>query len=348
MTARIIQIIIVEKVSMIFDKIFIEEDIKSHPKVHDILKKVSGDRFYIDNYDEYWGRSKKPYLHKRTNLNLYLAQKKGQLVKETPPAYGTLTGKHYYFIHSYNCIYECDYCYLQGHFHTPDLVLFVNHNQIIEEMQRIVDNFPNEEIWFHAGEFSDSLALSHITSEWDEYWKFFEENPNAKLELRTKSVNIKSISNLPALNNIIVSFSLGSSDQVKGHDLKTPSLKARIKAMEKLEEQGKRLGFHLDPIIYEDNIFTKYENMLDQLFRNIRPESIAYVSLGVVRFTSDVYKHVKNNYPDSPIHQGEMVKSFDGKVRYSRPMRLWILNNIKSLLLSHGLQETQIYLCMEE
>ena len=48
-------------------------------------------------------------------------RKARQLVKETPAAYGLSGEPHYYFIHSYNCLYECDYCYLQGYFHSPDL-----------------------------------------------------------------------------------------------------------------------------------------------------------------------------------------------------------------------------------
>ena len=132
---------------------------------------------------------KKPYLQKRDNLNIFIARKTGDLVKEAPPAYGKGDEKHFYFVHAYNCIYECQYCYLQGYFNSPDLVLFVNYDEIISEMERLAIKYPNA--WFHAGEFSDSLALSDLTGELPYLHKFAEHHPTVKIELRTKSVNLR-------------------------------------------------------------------------------------------------------------------------------------------------------------
>ena len=79
----------------------------------------------------------------------------------------------------------------------------------------------------------------------------------------------------------------------------------------------------------------------------VNPEDIEYISFGVVRFTKEVYHQVKKNYPDSKIHHQEFIKSFDGKVRYMKPQRLWMLQTIKDLCLNKGLKEEQLYLCME-
>jgi spore photoproduct lyase len=133
----------------------------------------------IESYENYFNKVFKPYLQKRDNLNLFLAEKKGQLIRKAPPAYGTLNEDHYFFIHAYNCIYECEYCYLQGYFNSPDLVLFLNHEEILQEMTAITQNHKGDTpLWFHAGEFSDSLALSHITQEIPLYWDFFSQHKN--------------------------------------------------------------------------------------------------------------------------------------------------------------------------
>ena len=238
----------------------------------------------ISKIEDIFGRVKKPYLQKRTNLNLFIGEKKGQLVKETPDAYGLSGDPHYYFIHSYNCLYECDYCYLQGYFHSPDLVFFINHEEIIEEMRAIIKkNGPHKISWFHAGEYSDSLALSHITGELPLYFDFFRNLKNAKLELRTKSANIKELKALKPSKNIIVSFSLSPKEQIKDHDLKTPPLQTRLKAMETLDKLGHPIALHLDPIIFCEDFKSQYEEMLESLFKHISPERIEYISLGVVR-----------------------------------------------------------------
>ncbi len=331
-----------------FNNIFIEKDIADHPQTLKILEKVKGNIQYLDRYDNVWGKVKKPYLQKRDNLNLFIAEKKGELVKEAPAAYGLSGEPHYYYIHAYNCIYECEYCYLQGYFHSPDLVFFINHDQIIAKMKEITLNHNQTRVWFHAGEFSDSLALAHITNELPLYWDFFENNPNALLELRSKSANIRPLLQLKPLSNTIVSFSLSPANELKDYDRKTPGLTHRLNAIEQLANHGHKIGIHLDPIIYAQDFKTNYTSLVDQILKSVKPELIEYISLGVVRFTKDVFSQMKKNYPDSKLLQEEFITSFDNKVRYSKPHRLNILKSVEKILLDAKIEQSKIYLCMED
>ena len=43
-----------------------------------------------------------------------------------------------------------------------------------------------------------------------------------------------------------------------------------------------------------------------------------------------------------------MIKSFDNKVRYNHPMRMWMMNAIKELAIQNQVKPEAIYLCMEE
>jgi spore photoproduct lyase len=326
-----------------FQKIFIESHLKNNPHALNILSHFKSEVIEIDSYDNYFNRVKKPYLEKRENLNLYIAEKKGDLIKEAPPAYGHGEEKHFYFIHAYNCLYECEYCYLQGYFHSPDLVWFINHDEILSEMKNILNT--HSDSWFHAGEFSDSLALSHFTGELPLYFDFFKNHPNAKLELRTKSANTKALQTLTPLPNIYVSYSLSPAKAAQAFDLKTPSLKARLIAMEKLSSLGFKLAVHLDPIIYDENFLSEYQMLIQEL--TPLKEAIHYISLGVVRFPKDIYQEVQKNYPNSKLLEQEFITSFDNKVRYQKPMRMWMMNKIKDELLLAGFKNEIIYLCME-
>ena len=340
-------------VTLMFDVIFIEDQISSHPRVLEIVKKYPNSTIkIIDKIENVFGRVKKPYLQKRTNLNLFLGVKKGQLVKLAPPAYGLSGEPHYYFVHAYNCIYECNYCYLQGYFHSPDIVLFLNHEEIAEEIKKIAHDYhtlnPEQKIWFHAGEYSDSLALTSLSGELSHYFKLFKNLPFCNLELRTKSVNIKELLKENPLDNIITSFSLSPAYRVKLNDLKTPPLKNRLEAIRELNSKGFPIGIHFDPIIYDDNFIEAYEELADQLLENIPAENIRYISLGVVRFTKEVYQKVQKNYPESDLLAQEFVRSFDNKIRYSKPMRLWMLAKIKQQLIDRQIRAERIYLCMED
>lgn len=331
-----------------WNEVYLEKDLKNHPRALSILEKVKKTPLLIDSYDEIWGRSKKPYLQKRDSLNLFLAQKHGQLLKKAPDAYGSAGEPHYYFIHAYNCIYECQYCYLQGYFNTPDIVLFINHEEIIAEMEKTLKEHAGTKVWFHAGEFSDSLALTHLTGELDLYHEFCKRNPDAIIELRTKSINTRELEKLAPLPNFIVSFSLSPKEMAKRVDLKTPSTESRLKAMALLDNLGWKIAAHFDPIVYEDNFQDKYKTLLESMKELGLNHALKYLSLGVVRFTKDVYRETERNYPDSVIHTGPMIKSFDGKVRYHRPMRMWMMNSVKEAAISAGIAPESIYLCMEE
>ncbi len=332
-----------------FSRLLIEREVIDSQVVQNLRERFSKVPVkVIDDAEEIFNRVKKPYLQKREDLQLFVAKKRGTLVKPAPDAYGQAGDPHYYYIHAYNCIYECTYCYLQGHFHSPDLVFFVNHDEILAEIEKtILETEDSHSPWFHAGEFSDSLALSHLTGELPLYYELFSKYPNAKLELRTKSANIKELLKLKALSNVKVSFSLTPAEDVKEHDLKTPPLAARIRAMKALASESHRLGIHFDPMIYREEMLEKYQELIDQIKSEIGWDSIDYLSLGVVRFTKDVYHQVEKNYPNSSFHSSELIRSFDGKVRYIKAQRAWMMSAVKEKLIKSGLPSEKIYLCME-
>ncbi len=330
-----------------FKKVFIEEAVVNHTITQKILNKLKVDDFnLIENVNQHWASYKKPYLKKRDDLHLYLAQKKGQLLKMAPDAYGLGKVEHFYFIHAYNCIYECEYCYLQGHFNSPDIVIYVNHDEIIQEIIKTAAN--KQETWFHAGEFSDSLALSHLTGELPLYHELLKNRPHIIVELRTKSANIKELLKLTPLKNLITTFSLSPSSIAEQFDHKTASIKARLNAINQLDQLGHPVGIHFDPIIYHDDLAKQYTELIKNLATIIPLSNVNYFSLGVVRFTKDVYHQFKLNYPQSSLTAQEMITSFDGKRRYPKPIRMWMMNTVKQILLDHGAKIDSIYLCMEE
>jgi spore photoproduct lyase len=336
---------------MKFEHIFVEKDVFDHPRTKTLLSKLSSPTVTeIDRYDDIFGRARKPYLHKRTNLNAFIAKKRGTLIKEAPAAYGTQEGSHYYFIHQFNCIYECEYCYLQGYFNSPDLVFFVNHEDITRAIAEQVSKASDSELpmWFHAGEFSDSLAINGLTNEWPLYWDLFAKLPEANLELRTKSVNIRWIAQLAPLPNITISFSIASHQQSQRFDRNTPPMMARIKAIKTLANLGHSIGLHCDPIIFCEDFELHYRQMIQDLAQQVDLTQLAYISVGVVRFTKDVMQQMNRHYPDSKVTHRQLTANEDGKFRYAHPMRMNILNTVRQLWIDAGAPDSKIYLCMEE
>ena len=335
---------------MNFQNIFIEESILKHTQAQKIMNSFSHLKAYpISKVEDYFGKVKKPYLHKRDSLNLFIGEKKGQLVKKAPPAYAGDKGEHFYFIHAYNCIYECEYCYLQGYFHSPDLVIFINHNEITQEMKNVVEKSQfSQNIWFHAGEFSDSLALSHLTGEIPHYFKIMAELPQAKLELRTKSNNIRELLKLNPLPNVITSFSLSPEKICKEYDHKTPKLSLRLNALSQLSHRGFPLAVHFDPIIDSPTVEEDYIQLISDLKKSLGESSLEYISLGVVRFPQDIFRQVKKNYPQSKILAAPLeVTPEDQIVRLPSNLRKILLEKIQQLILDSKIKVNHIYFSME-
>ncbi len=330
-----------------FHSILVEKNISQSPRVQGILEKFKDTPvFEIDQYENWWAKIQKPYLDKREKLNLILAEKRGELVKAAPPAYGVAGEPHYYFVHAYNCIYECQYCYLQGHFRSPDLVLFLNHDEITAEMEQVLLQHEGP-VWFHAGEFSDSLALTHLTQELPVYWKFIENHSQANLELRTKSVNTQELLKMIPHPRVYTSFSLSPERAAKELDLRTPGTSLRIKAMQKLIEKGFRVAAHFDPIVFHADYEREYTELISQLADAGVLQKLEYLTLGVVRFSKQSYEIFENNYPDSSILRTPLKKESGDKVKYKKELREKILSTIEKVLIQKGLPQPRIYWCME-
>lgn len=332
-----------------FHQVFVERAVQQHPQTEKILAALGQPPVRVlTKIEDVFGRTVKPYLQKRTTLNLFIGRKHGQLVKRTPPAYGTSTGQHYFFYNSYNCIMECEYCYLQGYFNSPDLVFYVNHDEICAAIKNICQAAPDEQHWFHGGEFSDSLALSHLTQELSWYWQTFAALDNGFLELRTKSVNIKELLRLPPLPNVVVSFSLAPPTQVSTFEHKTAAARLRLNAISKLAAHGYRIGIHLDPIIYHPQVVDTYRPLVHEVRQRLDDAQFAYLSLGVVRFSREVFSRFKKNYPTSKLLAENFSCRSDGKISYFRPQRLALLRRMRALCLEVGLPAARVYFCMED
>lgn len=334
---------------MRIDTLYVEHSTAAYPLAAQIESRLQPVRIeHIDDHQDFFSRKRTPYLEKRNTRNVFIATKRGAVVREAPAAYGYASGDpHYYHIHAYNCVYECQYCYLQGYFSSPDLVFFVNHDTILSAMREAVGRHAGQHVWFHAGEFSDSLALSHITGELPVYWDFFSKHPHASLELRTKSINLTELRKLQPLRNVIVSFSLSSEVQAEEFDLGAPSVSQRIAAIKRLSEAGFKLAVHFDPIIYHGNFEIAFASIVHELSEQVSLEAFEYFSVGAVRFAKDVFREARQNYPDSGMFARMFIQGEDQKMRYVRPMRLALLETARDILKKHGCPEEKIYFCME-
>lgn len=347
-----------EQKQNLFRNIFVEKDAKDYPLTIEIVKKLRRKPIEIENLNDVFGTVDKPFGKEK--LDLFLATKKGKLVKEAPAAYGLSQDKkdrHYYFFHCFNCIYHCHYCYLQGYFNSPDMVVFVNRQDVFEAVEEVIkqSKIKKERPFFYSGEFSDSLALSELTNEVYDYIDFFSKQPNGHLELRTKSVRISQLlsyakKKLPP-SNVVVAYSLAPEKSIARYEEKTPSLKARLSALEKLVTTKYHVALHFDPIIYDQDtdIAESYGELMDRIasIPGILPK-IKYISLGTLRFTSNAYRKIKKNHFLSPMFTTPMQRFSNNMKQYDQKLRQTIFGQLEKIIAKHHFPSSKVYRSMEE
>ena len=97
------------------DTIYIEKEIRKHPRTLDILSKFRNVRtIAIDRYGEVFNRKNQNFRIQKKNPCLILAKKHKGFVLPAPEGFGIGSSKNYYFSHMYNCIYAVSYTHLRA------------------------------------------------------------------------------------------------------------------------------------------------------------------------------------------------------------------------------------------
>ena len=125
--------------------------------------------------------------------------------------------------------------------------------------------------------------------------------PNAWLELRTKSTQVRSLLNREPFSRCIVAFSLNPDEIATKVEAKAPSVQRRLDALCKLQEQGWQIGLRFDPMIYQTGYQQQYRQLFEQVFSIINMDQLHSVSLGAFRLPEKFFKKVHKLYPDEKL-----------------------------------------------
>jgi len=177
-----------------------------------------------------------------------------------------------------------------------------------DEILRKTGESADEPSWFFSGYDCDSLALENVTGFAEYFLPFFANHMNARLELRTKSVNLKVLEKTTPLPNVVTAFSFTPDEISEQLEHKVPPVSARIRVMEKIAKLGWPVGLRIDPLIDCMDFEERYHNLFDQLFANLPPDSIHSVSLGTFRVPASYFKKMEKLYPEEPLFAGKFEK----------------------------------------
>ncbi|NCC25251.1 MAG: radical SAM protein [Deltaproteobacteria bacterium] len=277
---------------------------------------------------------------------LYLKQYRGRFLRFCP---GTREYNccGYRIVHiGENCPLACSYCILQAYFQDRVLKVWANQGDLFAELDRAFGADPRKRFRVGTGEFTDSLVLECLTGYSRDLVGFLGAYENVCLELKSKIVDLSWMEAVARPDRVLPAWSLNSPQVRQSEELGGASLEERLAAAKICAQNGFRVCLHFDPIIRHPGWREGYTRTVEAIFDHLRPENIAYVSLGSFRFMPALKGVIEENFPDSTYIYDEFITGLDGKQRLLRPLRVEQLEFVAGRLRAGGL-DRQLYMCME-
>jgi len=330
-------------------RIHVESDCLDHPVTRKILARAKDIPFEVISPDRNTMPDLGSYPQSLTGgkRHLLLAKNRGRFFKPCPGTKEYTCCEYQVLNIGMNCPMDCVYCILQAYLNNPYLSFFVNIEDMLTELTEAFAQDPDHFWRIGTGEFTDSLALDSLTGLSRVLVEFMRDKDRAVLELKTKSAAIDNLEGLDHNGRTIVAWSLNSPAIVAREEIRTATLEQRLAAAARCASWGYKLAFHFDPIIYHSGWEQGYAETVGRLFRAVPRESIAWISMGCLRYLPALKKIAALRFPNSRFFNEEFIEGLDGKARYFRTLRVEMYQHLYKLLQQQADPATCIYLCME-
>ena len=337
-----------------FSRIYIEKEALQYDRTQILLRKYAHiDQVICSHYGEIFNLKQQNFRTQKKFPALIIAVKKGKKILETPENFGIGGKQNYYFSHMQNCLYDCRYCFLQGMYNSANYLWFVNYEDFMSDINQLTsynnisDNADADlknNHYFFSGYDADSLVFESLTNFAQEFIGFFRDKPQAILELRTKSVNIKNIISAQLAPNIVTAFSFTPQEMSEQIEHKVPPVASRIKAIENLSKLGWKIGLRFDPIIYHPNYHKLYKKLFNDIFAKLEMQQLHSVSVGMLRFPKKMHEKILKLYPQEQILTHKLSKQ-NNHISYSNELEQEMLYNILQELSLYGVSKEKIFSC---
>ena len=311
-----------------FSHIYIEETLLGGEEAEAILRKFPKAKCIpIRHYKDLFNRRKQNRALQEKSRKLILAKKEGQRIYPGAPVCQSFSESAFnYASLLMNCPFHCEYCYLQGMYPSANLVLFLNLEDYFSDCQRLIKE--KGSLYLCISYDTDLLALEELHPFVERFARFLEEEPNLRIEVRTKAGGeslfrrlLKMRLSEDAKKRLIFAFTLSPEKIVSEAEHGTAGLKGRLKAVKMAMEEGFTLRLCFDPMLYHADWESLYTELLETVFREIPMEKLYDVSVGSFRISESYLKSMTKACGASP-YTSFPYENTDGYYHYPKELLL--------------------------
>ena len=327
---------------MLFHRIYVEYEVLES----EVLKSIT-ERFPdcsivpVPHYKDVFNRHSQDLSRQVNEPCFILASNKNTKFYPGAPVCQSFGEEHFLYTSCImNCIYDCDYCYLQGMYPSGHIVVFVNLADYFDELNQLLCRHP---VYLCCSYDSDLMALGGLFPHAKAFCDFAAAHPNLRLELRTKCAPPLFLKKLPACKNIVLAFTLSPREIIERYEHYTPSLSARLKAAKEAARLGFSLRLCIDPILDVPNAETLYLQLISTIFDTLSPDEISDISVGTFRISKDYLKQLRAAKPLCALSHYPYTVT-DNVCHYEPARNRALLENVTKALLAAGFPKEKIFL----
>lgn len=271
----------------IFSHVYVEEAARNHPLAVQILSRLRPNtvQIPIGHYKDVFCRSGQNFSAQKKSPQLILAVKGEHFFYKGSDMCDNYGYENFYYAsHVMNCLFDCEYCYLQGMYPSAHVVVFVN----MEDYLAAAEKLPAA--YLCVSYDTDLLAFENMTGFTARWAEFAADHPETTIEIRTKSGAFDALSRITPRKNIILAWTLSPEPVITNYEHGTADLHTRLQCMRAAFGLGWRVRLCVDPVLYIQDWETHYAALMATAARYFEPGELEGVSVGAFRVSRDYFK----------------------------------------------------------
>ncbi len=288
---------------------WVEEDIMGDPRAVGLCK--GADKVIpIKHYKDIFNAKGHDFKKEKHSGSFIVAKNKDALVYPGAPFCQSFGNEHFYYASCVkNCIFDCDYCFLQGLYPCGYPVYFINLEDYFEELDGLLETFP---VYVCISYDTDLLGMEpklHYVEKWVSY---AQKRPNLKVEIRTKSGNSSIFREYKKLktdfitentDNIIFAWTISPEEVTSFAEVGLPAVEKRLDALRGAKDAGFPVRLCFDPMLFHPEWKESYKQLFKSVFNSVSAEDVVDVSVGVFRISNKLLKRMRDANELSPVTQ---------------------------------------------
>lgn len=226
---------------------------------------------------------------------------------------------HYQLPLASGCMGMCEYCYLNTRMgKRPYIKVYANLEDILARADRYIAERAPEITVFEGAAASDPLPLEPYTRSLKRTILHFAESRRGRFRFVSKFDDVESLLTLAHRNHTETRISLNIDEVIRRFEHRTPTLKKRLAALQKLAAAGYPVGILLAPVFWNAENRPLYAGLLKEIGAAMQGAQPTFEVISH-RFTAAAKNNILDIFPKTTLPMAESERKYQyGQFGYGK------------------------------